>query len=163
MFVDAELTAGVRIVPRPDQAHYLLRVMRLTRSDPVMLFNGRVGEWRASVADVGRRGCVLDVEEQVRPQVAMPDLDLIVALVKRARLETIVEKAAELGARRVRLAITERTNADRTNVARLAAIATEASEQTGRVDVPAIVAPQRLAAILAGNGAGPSPAVLRRS
>ena len=76
-------------------------------------------------------------EAQTRPQAPGPDLDLVVALVKRARLETIVEKAAELGARRVRLAITERTNAERARVERLAAIATEAAEQTGRLDVPA--------------------------
>jgi 16S rRNA (uracil1498-N3)-methyltransferase len=70
--------------------------------------------------------------------------------VKRPRLETIVEKAAELGARRVRLAITERTNADHTNVARLEAIALEAAEQTGRLDAPQVLPAAPLAAILAG-------------
>jgi 16S rRNA (uracil1498-N3)-methyltransferase len=69
--------------------------------------------------------------------------------VKRARLETIVEKAAELGARRVRPVITERTNADHTRVDRLQAIAVEASEQTGRLDVPAVVEPVRLERMLA--------------
>jgi 16S rRNA (uracil1498-N3)-methyltransferase len=80
----------------------------------------------------------------VRAQEAGPDLDLVIALVKRARLETIIEKAAELGARRVRLAVTRRTNADHTNVARLQAIAVEAAEQTGRLDVPLVVAPEKL-------------------
>jgi len=73
-----------------------------------------------------------------------------VALVKRARLETIIEKAAELGARRVRLAVTRRTNADHTNVARLQAIAVEAAEQTGRLDVPEIVPPEKLDRLLDG-------------
>jgi 16S rRNA (uracil1498-N3)-methyltransferase len=68
----------------------------------------------------------------------------VVALVKRARLETIVEKAAELGAARVRLVITERTNADHTRVDRLQAIAVEAAEQTGRLDVPEVLEPQKL-------------------
>ena len=54
---------------------------------------------------------MVEVEARTRPQADEPDLELVVALVKRARLETIVEKAAELGARRVRLVITERTNA----------------------------------------------------
>jgi 16S rRNA (uracil1498-N3)-methyltransferase len=102
------------------------------------------------LTDVTKRGCALAVEEQVRAQAQSPDLDLIVALVKRARLETIVEKAAELGARRVRLAITERTNADHTNVARLEAIAAEAAEQTGRLDVPQVLVPMPLAMIFAG-------------
>jgi len=68
--------------------------------------------------------------------------------VKRARLETIVEKAAELGVRRVRPVITRRTNADHTNVARLRAIATEAAEQTGRLDVPQVCEPEKLYRLL---------------
>jgi len=154
LFVDADLGAGARIAPRPDQAHYLTRVMRLAQGEPLLVFNGRHGEWRARLAEATRRGCVLALEERVRGQEAPPDLELIVALVKRARLETIVEKAAELGARRVRLAITERTNADHTNVARLEAIAIEAAEQTGRLDAPQVLAPAPLAAILAGWDAG---------
>ncbi|MDB5481203.1 MAG: rRNA ((1498)-N(3))-methyltransferase [Caulobacteraceae bacterium] len=149
LYVEADLAAGARIAPRSDQAHYLVRVMRLALGEALLVFNGRDGEWRARLAEAGKRGCVLAVEEQVRPQETPPDLDLVVALVKRARLETIVEKAAELGARRVRLAVTERTNADHTNLARLEAIAAEAAEQTGRLDVPGILAPAPLAAILA--------------
>jgi 16S rRNA (uracil1498-N3)-methyltransferase len=150
LYVEANLQAGARIAPRQEQAHYLLRVMRLALDAPLLVFNGRDGEWRARLAEVAKRGCILAIEAQVRAQVEPPDLDLIVALVKRARLETIVEKAAELGARRVRLAITERTNADNTNVARLEAIAIEAAEQTGRLDAPQILAPTPLATILAG-------------
>jgi 16S rRNA (uracil1498-N3)-methyltransferase len=101
------------------------------------------------VASIGKRGCVLELVRRTREQTIGPDLDLVVALVKRARLETIVEKAAELGARRVRLVVTERTNADHTRVDRLRAIAVEAAEQTGRLDVPEVTAPARLAALLA--------------
>jgi 16S rRNA (uracil1498-N3)-methyltransferase len=149
LFVAADLKAGVRVVPTPDQAHYLIRVMRLGLDAPLQVFNGRDGEWRARMAEVGKRGCVLAIESLARAQSAAPDLDLIIALVKRPRLETIVEKAAELGARRVRLATTQHTNADRANLARLTAIATEAAEQTGRLDMPLIAGPDPLAAILA--------------
>src|SRR5579859_10750 len=128
--------------------------MRLAQGEPLLLFNGRDGEWGARLAEVAKRGCVLAVEEQTRGQEAPPDLELIVALVKRARLETIVEKAAEMGARRVRLALTERTNADHTNVSRLEAIAIEAAEQTGRLDVPKIVAPKQLVMVLGGMEPG---------
>jgi len=150
MHIDADLQAGGRLAPSPEQAHYLTRVRRLALNEPLLVFNGRDGEWRARLAEVAKRGCVLAVEAQVRVQAAPPDLELIIALVKRARLETIVEKAAELGARRVRLAITERTNADHTNVARLEAIAAEAAEQTGRLEVPQVLPPARLSSILAG-------------
>lgn len=148
LHVPHPLHAAAEIVPSADQARYLTSVMRLSVGDGVALFNGRDGEWRAAVAETSRRGCRLRVDLQTRTQEIGPDLDLIVALVKRARLETIVEKATELGARRVRLTMTRRTNADRTNVARLQAIAVEAAEQTGRLDVPEVFAPRRLEALL---------------
>ena len=142
--------AGPRLVVAAAQSHYLLNVMRLAAGDELLLFNGRDGEWRAQVAASGKRACQLEVIEPTRPQMMGQDLDLVVALVKRARLETIVEKAAELGARRVRLVVTERVNAERTRVDRLQAIAVEASEQTGRLDVPEVLAPEKLTSMLAG-------------
>lgn len=148
LHVSDDLTAGSEIAPAAAQAHYLMNVMRLKAGDGLLLFNGRDGEWRARLAMTGKRGCRLDVEAQTRPQAASPDVELIVALVKRARLESIVEKAAELGCRRVRLAVTARTNADRTKLDRLQAIATEAAEQTGRLDVPEVTGPDRLDAVL---------------
>ena len=150
LFVTDALAAGAHVAPSPDQARYLTTVMRLGVGDEVALFNGRDGEWRARVAEVSKRGCSLEVIEQTRAQAEGPDLDLVVALVKRARLETIVEKAAELGARRVRLVVTRRTNADHTNVGRLQAIATEAAEQTGRLDVPQVLEPAKLENLLDG-------------
>jgi len=148
LFVTEGLSAGSRVAVAPEQAHYLVNVMRLAAGDELRLFNGRDGEWRARVAVVGKRACQLDLVEPVRLQTGGPDLELVVALVKRARLETIVEKAAELGAARVRLVITERTNADHTRVERLAAIATEAAEQTGRLDVPTVEAASKLPTLL---------------
>ena len=149
LFTPEDLAAGMVIAATPEQAHYLNNVMRRAEGDSVALFNGRDGEWSATVHASSKRGATLTAQTLSRPQTPGPDLDLIVALVKRARLETIVEKAAELGARRVRLVTTRRTNADHTNVARLTAIAVEAAEQTGRLDVPQILAPRTLGAILA--------------
>jgi len=120
----------------------------------VALFNGRDGEWRATIAAVTKRAVAVRAVAQARPQQAGPDLDLVVALVKRGRLETIVEKAAELGARRVRLAVTERTNADRARVERLSAIAAEAAEQTGRLDVPQVMEPVKLGKLIESWEAG---------
>jgi len=148
LFVPDDLAAGGELTPSRDQAHYLVRVMRLAVGGELRLFNGRDGEWSARLAEIGK-SCRLRIEARGRVQALGPDLDLLVALVKRARLETIVEKAAELGARRVRPVVTERTNADHTNLARLAAIAVEAAEQTGRLDVPEVTAPAPLARVLA--------------
>lgn len=154
LFVPHDLDAGAAVTLDEGQSRYLSAVMRKGVGDAVALFNGRDGEWRATVATVGKREVGLDVQEALRPQATGPDLDLIIALVKRARLETIVEKAAELGARRVRPVITERTNADHTRVDRLQAIATEAAEQTGRLDVPQVCEPVKLERMLSDWDAG---------
>ena len=154
LFVPHDLAAGAALPLDEGQSRYLAAVMRLAVGDELAVFNGRDGEWRARVASVGKRAVTLEAEAQARPQSAGPDLDLVVALVKRARLETIVEKAAELGARRVRPVITERTNADHTRVDRLQAIAVEAAEQTGRLDTPEVLEPVTLERLIEGWDAG---------
>ena len=150
LFVNAPLVEGGTIAPDADQARYLTQVMRRAIGDEVLLFNGKDGEWRARLGEIGKRDCKLALIERTREQSTTPDLELVVALVKRARLETIVEKATELGARRIRLAVTQHTNADHAKVARLQAIAVEAAEQTGRLDVPIVEEPTRLDALLSG-------------
>lgn len=148
LHVTSDLAPGAAVAPTLDQSRYLTQVMRLQTGDALLVFNGRDGEWRAEVAEVLKKGVILRAGEQTRPQIFGPDLELIVAVVKKARVETIVEKAAELGARRVRLVLTQRTNADRLRLDRLDAIAEEAAEQTGRLDVPLIDDPVKLETLL---------------
>lgn len=150
LFVTEDLAAGAAFAPPQEQAHYLLNVMRVRQGEELALFNGRDGEWRARVVEADRRRCRLEVAEQTRPQTSVPDVELVIALVKRARLEFAIEKATELGVRRIRLVITRRTNADHTKVERLQAIAVEAAEQTGRLDAPEVVAPEKLDRLLDG-------------
>jgi 16S rRNA (uracil1498-N3)-methyltransferase len=150
LHVQGDLAPGLAVAPTLDQSRYLTQVMRLKAGDDLLVFNGRHGEWRASIADVLKKGVVLRAEEQVRPQTHGPDLELIIAVVKKARVETIVEKATELGAKRVRLVLTHRTNAERLRLDRLDAIAEEAAEQTGRLDVPLVDDPVKLDVLLDG-------------
>lgn len=150
LYVTSPLAVAAPVAPTLDQSRYLTQVMRLKAGDDLLVFNGRDGEWRCTVAEVLKKGVILRAEMQVRPQTFGPDLELIVSVVKKARVETIVEKAAELGARRVRLVLTKRTNADRIRLDRLDAIAEEAAEQTGRMDVPAVDDPIKLDALLDG-------------
>ncbi|MBO9706833.1 MAG: 16S rRNA (uracil(1498)-N(3))-methyltransferase [Caulobacter sp.] len=148
LFVPHPLSQDAGVAPNIDQSRYLTAVMRLNVGDEILVFNGQDGEWRCALVEAGKRGCLLKAVERTRPQEHGPDLDLVIAMVKRGRVETIVEKAAELGARRVRLTQTRRTNVDFLKLGRLDAIAIEAAEQTGRLDVPAIEDPQKLDKIL---------------
>jgi 16S rRNA (uracil1498-N3)-methyltransferase len=149
LYVPADLAEGARIALGREEAHRLKHVLRLAPGDWVALFNGRDGEFRATIAALGRDGGEAVAEDRLRPQQASADIWLVFALLKRARLEWLVEKATELGAAALVPVTTARTVAERINPARLDAIAREAAEQSERLDLPAIQAPQPLQALLA--------------
>ena len=138
LFVDQPLGAGQAVALTTEQAHYLFNVMRLSRGACVLLFNGHDGEWRASVAETGKRGGILICDAQTAAQRMPPDLWLLFAPIKKARTDFIVEKATELGAARITPVQTQHTNADRIRQDRLAAHAREAAEQCGATFIPQV-------------------------
>ena len=148
LFVEAPLGPGAEVALAPAQAHYLFTVMRLRADDAVLLFNGRDGEWRAEVAEAGKRAGLLACRGQTREQAEPPDLWLAFAPVKRARTDFIVEKATELGCRRILPVLTRHTQAERVKIGRLSAHATEAAEQCGRLTVPAVAEPLTLTTLI---------------
>lgn len=150
LHIPQPLAAGATLAPSLDQSRYLTQVMRLTAGDDLLVFNGRDGEWRCTVAEVLKKGAVLRAEEQVRDQITPPDVHLLIAVVKKSALEFAVEKATELGAARIRLVATARTQPQHLRLDRLDAIAEESAEQTGRLDVPPVDAPVKLDALLDG-------------
>jgi 16S rRNA (uracil1498-N3)-methyltransferase len=131
-----------------EQAHYLFGVMRRGVGDPVFLFNGRDGEWRAEVTEAGKRGGGLGVLEQSAPLRRPPDLWLVFAPIKKARTDFIVEKAAELGVARIIPVQTDFTNSERIRQDRLQAHAIEAAEQCGGTYVPEVAQLQRFQTLL---------------
>lgn len=148
LFVEAPLAAGALLTLSPEQSHYLFTVMRRGRGDAVLLFNGRDGEWRATVAEARKRTCELVVEVCLRRQTALADLWLLFAPIKRQRIDLMAEKATELGVAVLQPVITERTVVERVNLKRLHAHTVEAAEQCGLLAVPALRKPVALALLL---------------
>jgi 16S rRNA (uracil1498-N3)-methyltransferase len=149
LFVTGDLAPGAAVEIAPEQGHYLRNVLRLAAGQAVAVFNGRDGEFLGRIAEVGKRRCILAVEQQTRPQRAEPDLWLLFAPVKRARIDYLVEKAAELGVGALLPIRTERTIVERINAGRLQANAVEAAEQTERLTVPLVHPLRPLPAALA--------------
>ena len=79
---------------------------------PVLLFNGRDGEFSASLDTSSRKAASLVVGAQTRAQEAPPDVDYLFAPLKHARLDYMAQKAVEMGARRLRPVITRHTQVD---------------------------------------------------
>lgn len=144
------LSAGAALVPSLDQSRYLTQVMRLKLGDAVLVFNGQDGEWRCVLSDILKKGVVLKAEAQVRPQTIGPDVHLLMAVVKKSAMEFALEKATELGVRHIRPMLTARTQGHHLRLDRLDAIAIESAEQTGRMDLPVIDDPAKLADVLEG-------------
>ncbi|MDE2199246.1 MAG: 16S rRNA (uracil(1498)-N(3))-methyltransferase [Rhodospirillales bacterium] len=148
LHVTAPLHPDTPVAASASQAHYLGHVMRRAPGETVRLFNGRDGEWQAEILALRRDQATLAARHQLRPQVPEPDLWLAFALLKRDATDLVVQKATELGAAALLPVLTERTQAARVNLDRLAAIAIEAAEQSERLTVPRIAPPAPLATLL---------------
>lgn len=144
LYVTAPLAADMAVPLDADQLHYLRDVMRKPVGAEILLFNGSDGEWRGRIEALAKKsGSVLPLR-RTRPQTNERPLWLLFAPIKRQAIDTIAEKATELGATRLVPVITERTNVARVNTERLRAIVREAAEQTERLTLPEIAEPQRL-------------------
>ena len=149
LYVEADLAAGASVACSGEQSNYLRNVLRLEVGDPILVFNGRDGEWRAELAEAGKRAAVLLVGAQVRGQEGGPDVDYLFAPLKRARLDYLVQKATEMGVARLKPVLTRRTTPERVNMQRMRANAVEAAEQCGILRIPELHAPAKLERVVA--------------
>jgi 16S rRNA (uracil1498-N3)-methyltransferase len=149
LYVEAALMGGQTLELAPAQANYLRNVLRLKAGAPVLVFNGRDGEWRATLAERGKRALSLALGEQTRTQTRPLDLHYLFAPLKHARLDYMVQKAVEMGASRLQPVLTRHTQVTRVNLERMQANAIEAAEQCGILTLPEIAPPVGLERMLA--------------
>ena len=150
LYVEDRLSAGATVELGRKQVHYLRNVLRHKQGSPVLLFNGKDGEWRAVSAEAGK-GVRLTLDEQTRPQTPAADLHLLFAPLKHERLDYMVQKAVEMGVSKLQPVLTQHTQVSRVNTERMSANVIEAAEQCGVLSVPDVGAPQSLNRILAAR------------
>lgn len=148
LFHGGALTANSTVALTQEQAHYLRSVLRREAGAEMRLFNAADGEFSARLSEIGKKGAAAAIEALLRAPEAESDILLLVSPVKRAAMEMILQKGTELGAAAFLPVMTDRTNADRQRIDRLQAIALEAAEQCGRLSVPDVRAPSKLAETL---------------
>jgi 16S rRNA (uracil1498-N3)-methyltransferase len=150
LFVHAALAAGETVELERNQSNYLGNVLRLSAGDSILAFNGRDGEWQASI--VGRkRPDSLTVVAQTRAQDRLPDLVYVFAPLKHARLDYMVQKAVEMGASSLQPVLTRFTQVSRVNSERMRANVIEAAEQCGILSIADVAEPVALDRYLAGR------------
>src|SRR5690606_35930862 len=116
LYLDARLEEGAKLRLNEGQGRKLTVTLRLGVGAPVRVFNAHDGEWRAEIDAKDRHGVAVRVRHRLRAARAAPDLELLFAPVKRHATDLIVEKATELGVRRLRPVITQRTIAETVRV-----------------------------------------------
>jgi len=151
--VAATLVPGAKLNLEKPQAHYLRNVLRLKSGGQVLVFNGKDGEWRATVSDADRRGTTLVVQAQTRAQTAARDLHYLFAPLKHERLDYMVQKAVELGVSRLVPIITQHVQVTRVNLERMRGNAIEAAEQCGILNLAEIAEPLTFKQMIASRDA----------
>ncbi|MGD9639019.1 MAG: 16S rRNA (uracil(1498)-N(3))-methyltransferase [Alphaproteobacteria bacterium] len=144
LFINESFSNSENIILNKDQTHYLINVMRLKPNNEIKIFNGMDGEWLAKISSVRKSETVIILEEQLREQEDLPEVELMFAPLKKDETDFVIQKATELGVTKISPIITKRTNAARVNIDRLTANAIEASEQCERLSVPEIVRERNL-------------------
>jgi 16S rRNA (uracil1498-N3)-methyltransferase len=143
LFVDAPLAAGETVALERSQSNYLGNVLRLSADDTILVFNGRDGEWQASIAG-RKRPDSLAITARTRPQDRLPDLAYVFAPLKHARLDYMVQKAVEMGASSLQPVLTRFTQVGRVNGERMRANVIEAAEQCGILSLADVAEPLAL-------------------
>ena len=151
LFVDAPLALGETVELERNQSNYLGNVLRLAAGDTILVFNGRDGEWQASITG-RKRPDSLAIVARTRPQDRLPDLAYVFAPLKHARLDYIVQKAVEMGVSSLQPVLTRFTQVSRVNGERMRANVVEAAEQCGILSVADVAEPVALDRYLSRRG-----------
>ncbi len=153
-FIDAPLLPSTEVELPPRIAHHALRVLRLSNGEPVVVFNGTGGEFKARLAiDGSRTIAAIEAFDAVERETSLA-ITLVQAWIAADKLDWVVEKSVELGVHAIVLAPAQRSlirlAGDRLakRIERLRELIAGACAQCGRNRVPRIEASLTLAAAL---------------
>ena len=167
LHVPQALCAGLEL-PLPEGAARHVQVLRLQPGDALTLFDGCGGQWSAELLAMGRKTVSARVlrHQPVDCELARP-VTLALGMPANERMDSLVEKATELGVATIQPLVCERSvlrlageRAQR-KTAHWQAVASAACEQCGRNRLPVVAEPVALRDWLAGQGQAPASASAR--
>jgi len=160
------LSPGALITLEPEPSRHVARALRMRSGDELCVFDGKGTEAPATIRDVTREAVSVELGAVERIDRESPlAVTLAIALSRGDRMDTVVQKATELGVHRIQPLSSERTGV-RLDAARLEKkrghwerIAISACEQCGRNIIPRIDETLALADYLSGTGEGGADAL----
>ena len=148
LFVSQDLINDATVVVEGDRARYLGRVLRLRVGDTVTVFDGSGPEWPATIEEMTKSSATLSLGESREVRTESPLKTHLVQGVSRGdRMDFVVQKATELGVKRITPVLTEygvvKLSGERAAKRRdhWLGVAASACEQSGRTRPPLIDPP----------------------
>lgn len=148
LYLSSELQPGAELQLNEEQTRYIGRVLRLRVGDSLLVFNGDQGEFNATLTNVSRASASIELQEHRRTETESPlKVHLVQGISRGERMDFVVQKATELGVKRISPVLTEHgvVKLDAARTARRREhwqkIAESACEQSGRIRPPLIDAP----------------------
>ncbi len=145
LFVSGALSNDAELVLQAEQASYLGRVLRARVGDAVMVFNGDGGEWSARIESISKNSVTLRIGTRTETSTESPlGIHLVQGISRGERMDFVVQKATELGVRRITPVLTHhgmvKLDQKRAEKRRLhwQQVASSACEQSGRTRPPLI-------------------------
>ena len=120
-----------------EHTHYLVNVMRAKRGGNVNFFN-KNGEWLSEIVFLEKDRVEVKFLSKIKENTNTHNIELAICLVKKNAMEIILQKATELGIRKIIPIISERTEVKEINFERANKIVIEATEQSNQLEPPQI-------------------------
>ena len=120
-----------------EHTHYLVNVMRAKRGGNVNFFN-KNGEWLSEIVFLEKDRVEVKFLSKIKENTNTHNIELAICLVKKNAMEIILQKATELGIKKIIPIISERTEVKEINFERATKIVIEATEQSNQLEPPEI-------------------------
>jgi len=120
-----------------EHTHYVANVMRMKRGSNINFFN-KEGEWLSEIIFMDRDRVEVKFLNKIKESSKKSNIELAICLVKKNPMETILQKATELGVSIITPIISERTEVKELNYERAQKIVVEATEQSNQLNPPEI-------------------------
>jgi 16S rRNA (uracil1498-N3)-methyltransferase len=120
-----------------EHSHYIVNVMRLKKGSNVNFFN-KEGEWLSEIISIERDKVEVKFLNKVKEPSKISNIELAICLVKKTPMEIILQKATELGVRKIIPIVSDRTEIKDLNFERANKIIIEATEQSNQLNTPEI-------------------------
>ncbi len=150
LFFSDTLSANMTDKLDKPQSHYLTKVMRVKENEVFSLFN-KEGEWEAKILGVSKSIVEFKTIKKIRQKENKKEIWLAFSPIKTNYQNFMIQKATELGITKFLPIIFDRTIIRKINEDRLRKIVVEASEQSGRINIPFIESIQKLDNFLREN------------